>query len=144
MRADGKHLLIMGIVFEEQLFRKLAVAREKHTIIVVRDNISERIVREPENRCVPADYIAKAFEAARPVCNAVFREHIASAADESGCYLPRHKQGFELAAEFEISSLRLELLYSLCGSRHIEAREAELADHLFERIIDPERRFFVY
>lgn len=144
MRADGKHLLIMGVIFEKQLFSELTVAREEHTIIVVRDNISERVVREPENRCVTADYIAETFEAARPVCNAVFRKHITSAADESRRYLPRYKQGFELAAEFEISRLRLKFIYSLCGSCHIKAREAELADYLFERIIDPERRFFVY
>ena len=144
VRADGKHLLIMGVIFEEQLFRKLAVAREEHTVVIVRDDISERVVREPENRRVPADDITEAFEAARPVCNAVFREHITSAADETGCYLTRHKQGFELAAEFEISRLRLELLYSLCGSCHINARAAQLPDYLFERIIDPERRFFVY
>ena len=134
----------MGVIFEEQLFRKLAVAREEHAVVIVRDDISERVVREPENRCAPADNIAETFEAARPVCNAVFREHISCAADETGCYLTRHKQGFELAAEFEISRLRLKFIYSLCGSCHIKAREAELADHLFERIIDPERRFFVY
>ena len=134
----------MGVIFEEQLFRKLAVARKEHAIVVVRDNISERVVREPENRRVPADYITEAFEAARPVCNAIFREHIARAADKSGRYLTGHEQGFELTAELEISSLRLEFIYSLCGSHHIEAREAELAYYLFERIIDPERRFFVY
>ena len=134
----------MSVVFEKQLFSELAVAREEHTIIVIRDDISERVVREPENRRVPADDITEAFEAARPVCNAVFREHITSAADETGCYLTRHKQGFELAAEFEISRLRLKFIYSLCGSCHIKAREAELPDYLFERIIDPERRFFVY
>ena len=89
MRADGKHLLIMGVVFEKQLFRKLAIAREEHAVVIVRDDISERVVREPENRRVPADDITEAFEAARPVCNAVFREHISCAADESGRYLPR-------------------------------------------------------
>ena len=134
----------MSVVFEKQLFSELAVAREEHAVVIVRDDISERVVREPENRRVPADDITEAFEAARPVCNAVFREHISCAADETGCYLARHKQGFELAAEFEISHLRLKFIYSLCGSCHIKAREAELPDYLFERIIDPERRFFVY
>ena len=143
MRADGKHLLIMGVIFEEQLFRKLAVAREEHTIIVVRDNISERVVREPENRRVPADDITEAFEAARPVCNAVFREHISCAADETGCYLTRHKQGFELAAEFEISRLRLELIYSFVGlviSKHAKPS----FPIIFSSGLSTERRFFVY